>query len=114
MTAEPPLTVAPVYATSSKIEVPAETATPDVRVGVEAAETTNELPPEDGVLNAMTSLPTAKAYHVFLLHDELFPPPPPPPGRPPPDEDEPVDQQLCDNCAPLSRPPMAMIVPPWT
>ena len=51
-----------------KIEVP-EGVTPDLRVGVEAPETTIVVPPLLGVLNAKTLLPTVRAYHVFLFHE---------------------------------------------
>lgn len=51
-----------------KIEVP-EAVTPDLRVGVEAPETTIVVPPLLGVLNAKTLLPTVRAYHVFLFHE---------------------------------------------
>ena len=72
-----------------------EAVTPDLSVGVEAPETTMEVPPLLGVLNAKVVLPTVSAYHVLVDHEllPLFPPGPPPelpPGRPPPllDEEE--------------------------
>ena len=69
-TDEPPLTVATVVPMPSKMEVPPETVTPDFNVGVDEVETTNQLPPLDGVLKAKVVLPYVSAYHVFLFHEE--------------------------------------------
>ncbi len=43
---------------------------PEVRVGVEAPETTKGVPPLEGVLKAYVVEPTVKAYQVFCDHEE--------------------------------------------
>ena len=70
-TEEPPLTVAPVYPMPPKMEVPPDTLTPDLRVGVEEADTTIVVPPLEGVLKAKTVLPYVNEYQVLLLHEEV-------------------------------------------
>ena len=49
-----------------------EADTPDWRVGVEAPETTIVEPPDEGVLNANTSLPTVREYQVLRLQEDAL------------------------------------------
>ena len=64
------MTVAPVMPMPFQMVVPPDVVTPDFTVGCDEALTTRPLPPDDGVLKAMTSEPLVSEYHVFLLHDD--------------------------------------------
>ena len=48
--------------------VPPDTVIPDVSVGVDSPDTTRGVPPDAGVLKAITVLPTVIEYHVLLFH----------------------------------------------
>ena len=70
VTDEPLLTVGLILPMPLKMLVPPLTVTPYLSVGCDDPLTTIPLPPLDGVLKAIVSLPTVMEYHVFLLHDE--------------------------------------------